>query len=82
MEIIHKQNKYITNENHIAYLHILKKCMENHINKTYRVSIKLHTDKFKHRRFDDEHTDKKTLEKITRSINYYSTLLTEQKQNE
>ena len=45
MELIKPQNEFITNDKHVKHLNILKKCIENSINKIYVVSKSLHAKK-------------------------------------
>jgi len=71
MELIKKQGDYITDIKHLESLYILKKCMENSINKKYRVSIKAYTKKTKFRNVEDVKEDKLILENINYTIEHY-----------
>jgi cell fate (sporulation/competence/biofilm development) regulator YmcA (YheA/YmcA/DUF963 family) len=75
MEIIKPQNEFITIQKHVEYLNMLKKCIENSINKIYVVSKSLHKKKdvissaIGNKKIDEQ----QALKKITDSINFYST---------
>jgi hypothetical protein len=71
MEIIKKQNKFITNEKHLEYLQRLKRCQENHLNGVFSVSIKLHTAKHKTKTKDCLKEDLDILNVINDSISFY-----------
>jgi hypothetical protein len=71
MDVINKKNKFISNEKHLEYLYILKKCIENSLDKKYVVSIKLHTKKLEHRNACDIDNEKKILRNIEYSIKYF-----------
>lgn len=74
MDIIKPQSEYVTNSNHIKTLYILKKCMENSINKMHIVS-KTHYKKnniTSTSNIDRLTEEKKILEKIINSIDFYS----------
>ena len=74
MEIIKPQNQFITNEKHVEYLNMLKKCIENSINKIYVISKTLHKKKYVissaigNKKIDEQ----EALKKIINSINFYS----------
>jgi hypothetical protein len=75
MEPIKPQNKFITNDKHVEHLNILKKCIENSINKIYVVSKSLHKKKdvISTAIRGKESEEKEILNKIIYSIDYYST---------
>lgn len=74
MEIIKPQNEFITIEKHVEYLKILKKCVENSINKMYVVSKSLCKKKdvvssaIGNKKIDEQ----QALKKIIASINFYT----------
>lgn len=74
MEIIKPQNEFITSEKHVEYLTMLKKCVENSINKIYVVSKSLHKKKdvissaIGNKKIDEQ----QALKKIIDSISFYT----------
>jgi hypothetical protein len=74
MELIHKQGSFITNEMHLEKLYNLKKCMENHIQGSYKVSKKLFTKKQAERDPESKKEDLVVLDRILKSIEYYQQL--------
>ncbi len=74
MELIHKQGSYITTEKHLEKLHNLKKCMENHIQGSYKISKKLFTKKQAERDPQSKKEDLVVLDRILKSIEYYQQL--------
>lgn len=72
MELIKKQHAYITDEKHLEYLLILKKCLENYINKNFVISKKLHAKKMESRHEADKKNDIEILKNINHTIKFYS----------
>lgn len=73
MELIKKQDQYITDLKHVEFLSNLQKCMVNSMNKRFVVSKKLHAKKHESRHVEDVKNDKKILENINYSIEFYKT---------
>lgn len=71
MVLIEKQHGFITDQKHLEYLLILKKCIENYINKNFVVSKKLHAKKMKTRHEADKKNDLEILRNINYTIEFY-----------
>ena len=74
MDIIEKQNKYITNEKHIESLYILQKVMSNYINGIFVVSKKMNMALHKNKDKEQLESDYAVLDKINKSIKYFESI--------
>jgi hypothetical protein len=74
MELIHKQGSFVTTEKHLEKLYNLKKCMENYIHGSYKISKKLFTKKQIERDPESKKEDLIVLDRILKSIDYYKSL--------
>ena len=72
MELIQKQNEFITSVKHLEYLYRLKTVMENSINGKFVVSKKLNAHYFKSKPKHKIDEDNFILEKINNSIKHFS----------
>ena len=72
MSIIEKKNEFITNQKHLEYLHILKKCQENYINGVFKVSKKMYAAIHNSKTTDTILEDANVLSVINKSIVYYT----------
>lgn len=75
MVLIQKQHGFITDQKHMEYLLILKKCMENYLDKKFVVSKKLHAKKMETRHAADVKIDKEKLKSIIHTIEFYKNKL-------
>jgi hypothetical protein len=74
MELIHKQNEFITTVKHLEKLYNIKECMENHIGGSYKISKKLFTKKQIEKDPISKKEDLIILDRILKSIDYYKQL--------
>jgi len=74
MELIHKQGSFITTEKHLEKLYNLKKCMENYIQGSFKISKKLFVKKQIERDPESKKEDLIILDRILKSIDYYKSL--------
>jgi len=74
MELIHKQNEFITTEKHLEKLYNLKQCMENYSKGSYKISKKLFAKKQLERDPESKKEDLMILDRILKSIDYYKSL--------
>lgn len=71
MRIIEKQNEFISDEKHLEYLLILKKCQENYINGKSPVSKKMYLDMHKSKTKESMQDDIRVLNEINYNISLY-----------
>jgi len=74
MDIIHKQNNYISTKKHLEFLNGLKVAQQNYINGVFVVSKSLQEKAYSQKTKQDLEKDKVVLDSIEKSISYYQDL--------
>lgn len=72
MELIKKQGSFTTDLKQIEFLNNIKKCIVNSMNNKFVVSKKLHAKKHESRHIEDIKSEKRILENINYSIEFYN----------